>query len=102
MICIQMRYTSLIVISKEGDNLSERLKLTIQNIKKSASPLLRRYNDACISLQRPDLARQYKDICNIGDSFWDLKVIASRALQQYQFRREDEYLDVSLDHISNE
>ena len=72
-----------------GHKTSKRLKIAIQNVKKTATPILNRYNTICSNLGKPENHRKYEEICNLNNDFWNFtsNLISFRVLREFMNKR---------------
>ncbi|KAG2218720.1 hypothetical protein INT45_002428 [Circinella minor] len=72
-----------------GHKTSKRLKVAIQNVKKTATPILNRYNTICSNLGKPENHRKYEEICNLNNDFWNFtsNLISFRVLREFMNKR---------------
>ncbi|KAG2214576.1 hypothetical protein INT45_005217 [Circinella minor] len=75
--------------TKLGHKTSKRLKVAIQNVKKTATPVLNRYNTICSNLGKPENHRKYEEICNLNNDFWNFtsNLISFRVLREFMNKR---------------
>ncbi|KAI9253444.1 hypothetical protein BDA99DRAFT_540693 [Phascolomyces articulosus] len=75
--------------TKLGHKASKKLKSSITNVRTTAMPILKRYNDIYV--------RSYKDICNLKSDFWDFEVdtVTFRVLREHMNKkRAQEEIDI--------
>ncbi|KAI9253457.1 hypothetical protein BDA99DRAFT_574628 [Phascolomyces articulosus] len=83
--------------TKLGHKASKKLKSSITNVRTTAMPILKRYNDICKKLERYEDVRSYKDICNLKSDFWDFEVdtVTFRVLREHMNKkRAQEEIDI--------